>query len=128
MQKVFPKQKFVKCPECSAEILVLPDVPAMAKAIKNHIKLHRKLRAFKKVKIVNNLTQQVLLVIASVDAAKLPDRVWLLVESYFGVKHVLGVALSEADAEAWVSAKCGENPEGSYFYETSTVVASEASR
>jgi hypothetical protein len=120
--KQLPKQKFITCPECHTNILILPDVKAMGNAIHNHVKTHRTRTALQKAKIVNNLTQQALYTIAVSNATKLPTKVWLLIESYFGSKHVHGVALTEKDADNWTTLKYQENPQGSFFSEQSAIV------
>lgn len=99
---------------------MLPDIKAMAKAIENHVSSHKG-SALEKAKCANNLSQQALL--AAVKDK--PVRVWLLVETYFGVKRVHGVALTEREAEAWSDAQLAANPSGSFFSEISEVVQGE---
>ena len=37
------KKGFIKCPECSQEILMIPSLRAMKEAIENHVKVHKNL-------------------------------------------------------------------------------------
>ena len=37
------KRTFIKCPECSEEILMIPTLKAMNEAIENHVKLHKEM-------------------------------------------------------------------------------------
>ena len=113
----FTKQKYVKCNLCQAEILVIPDIKAMDKAIHNHIKEHR-LRNTKKAKLLNNLTQQLLLAALETNAeyfANMPKHAFLLIQSFTGYRRILGVALLEHDAENWVTQKEHEEPTGSFY-------------
>lgn len=121
MQKLFPKQIFIRCQECDTDILVLPDIKAMAKAINDHAGKHTG-RKVRKASLVNNLTQQLLLVLAAKDKGKLPQTVWLLIESYFGTRRVRGVALTRQDADEWVKTQNKRDPDGSYYHDTSQVV------
>lgn len=114
---------FITCPLCSEQILVVPDVPAMSKAVNSHVRSHRIRQHVEKAKLVNNLSQQILVIISQIaENIHLPIKVWLLVESYFGSKRVHGVALTVKDAEAWVDSKLVENPQGSFFYDAAEVV------
>ena len=120
------KHQTIICPVCKQSILILPNLQAMNRAINDHAnKQHEGRTSLRKTMIVNSLTQQLLVAVAK-NGGELPRKVWLLVESYFGHKRVLGVAMSEADAESWANAKLAENPEGSYFYEKATVTHGEA--
>jgi hypothetical protein len=40
--KIYNKKGFIKCPDCSDEILITPTLKKMNEAIENHIELHRK--------------------------------------------------------------------------------------
>lgn len=62
------KKGTIKCPECSQEILMIPSLKAMNKAIENHVKLHKELLKnspltmhSKSINIRLDLAQQVLL-------------------------------------------------------------------
>lgn len=39
--KELPRKGLIKCPDCSEEILVIPSLKLMSKAIQNHIQGHR---------------------------------------------------------------------------------------
>lgn len=119
--EIMPKQKAIVCPQCKQPILILPDLQAMNKAINDHANITHKGRTnYSKANLVNSLTQQLLLAVAK-NGGVLPRKVWLLIESYFGQRRVLGVAMSEADAEQWVEAKLAKDPQGSYFHDTAKV-------
>jgi uncharacterized protein with PIN domain len=62
------KKSLIKCPECSAEILMIPSLRAMNEAIENHVKIHKELMKTnplmmhsKSINIRLDLAQQVLL-------------------------------------------------------------------
>lgn len=122
MQKIMPNQKFIVCPSCQKEILVVPDLKEMANAIQQHSQHHIDFTRLQKAKLRNTLTQSLLLIVAE---DRQPHSVWLLVESYFGCKQVRGVALTEAHADEWVQTQYGSNPSGSYFREKSEVLKGE---
>lgn len=122
MNKLMPSNKTIKCPKYPYKILMLPDVKAMAEAIKNHAESHKRLSRVAKANIVNNLTQQSLL--HAVNAK--PIKVYLLIESYNGFKKVHGVALSVEQAEAWMDAKNAEDPQGSFFFDSSEVLQGDS--
>lgn len=117
------------CPECGFTILILPDVTAMAKAIDEHAKTHgARRRNLTRMRVITSLTEDLLVAIAKngeVNFVNEPKKVYLLVESYFGSKRVLGIALTEKEADDWVEAKLAENPNGSYFYETGKIERSK---
>lgn len=114
---------FITCPLCNSEILVVPDVQAMSKAVNTHVRKHNIRKQMERAKLVNNMSQQILVVISQIaESVHLPVKVWLLIESYFGSKRVHGVALTAKDAEAWVDAKLSVDPQGSFFFDTAEVV------
>ena len=62
------KRGFIKCPECSEEILMIPSLRAMNEAIENHVKVHKEslkmnplIMHSKSINIRLDLAQQVLL-------------------------------------------------------------------
>jgi hypothetical protein len=62
------KKGFIKCPECSEEILMIPTLRAMNEAIENHVKVHKEILKTnplvmhsKSINIRLDLAQQVLL-------------------------------------------------------------------
>lgn len=62
------KKGFIKCPECSQEILMIPSLRAMNTAIENHVKVHKEclktnplIMHSKSITIRLDLAQQVLL-------------------------------------------------------------------
>jgi hypothetical protein len=62
------KKGFIKCPECSEEILMIPSLRAMNDAIENHVKIHKEsletnsiVMHSKSINIRLDLAQQVLL-------------------------------------------------------------------
>ena len=63
---------FIKCPECSEEILMIPSLRAMNDAIENHVKAHKEtlktnpiMMHSKSINIRLDLAQQVLLLASS---------------------------------------------------------------
>ena len=38
--QLLPNHQFAQCPNCQARILIVPDLAAMARAIKNHAAMH----------------------------------------------------------------------------------------
>jgi hypothetical protein len=63
-----PAKKFIRCPECGEEILMVPTLGEMIEVIENHVELHKKrpkndvpFNHIKTPTIRIDLTQQVLL-------------------------------------------------------------------
>lgn len=122
--------KFVKCPECQADILILPDIKAMSQAFNEHAKQHinhkyttRSIK-YKRANLINNLTQQLLLQITNTGNLAKPE-LYLLIETYYGAKRTRGIALNEQDAGQWVNAQLSNDPDGSYFYEKGSIYTGE---
>ena len=120
VQKIQTTQ-FIKCPLCQTDILILPDIKAMTKAIEEHAKQHAPQARYKRAQLINNLTQQLLIQVIKSDESQALPQLYLLIESYFGVKRTLGIALSREAAEIWVDAQHDQNPDGSYFYEKGAI-------
>ena len=40
-KRTFIKKGFIKCPECGAEILMIPTLRVMNEAIENHVRFHK---------------------------------------------------------------------------------------
>jgi hypothetical protein len=64
---VFSKMRCIRCPECGADILMVPTLGKMIEAIENHVSTHRKQQSgemseapLKPANIRTNLTEQVL--------------------------------------------------------------------
>jgi len=63
----FEKRGFIKCPECGDEILMIPTLKTMNRAIENHVRIHREIlknkpleREKTAIQIRLDLAQQVL--------------------------------------------------------------------
>ena len=62
-EEIHEKMPVYSC-SCGVKILILPDLPEMSKAIKNHIAVHKKLSG--QILTEDDLTQEILSVIIEV--------------------------------------------------------------
>jgi hypothetical protein len=123
--QILKTAQFVKCQECQKSILILPDIKAMSRAFNEHAKEHA-ISKYKRTQIINNLTQQLLIQLIKTDNTTPKPELFLLIETYYGVKKVRGIALNTSDADRWVKAQQTQDPQGSYFYEKGTIYTGEA--